>query len=364
MSARKNLLRAVLVSGFLCPFPTSLMAADVFNLPAGQTSLQMTSVGDAGNPGRYGPESGKVDYDYRISKFETTISQYTAFLNAVAVTDTYGLYHSEMATDLNVAGIARSGSPGSYLYSPIGSPNRPVAYVGWGDAARFANWLTNGQPVGLQGPGTTETGSYSLNGRQDYSLYTDIRREPTARYVIPTENEWYKAAYYDPTKGGTNYWFYQMRTDSVPYSAFPPGGASPNPAYTGNFFNNDSLSNGYNDGYAVTGSSIYSTDQNYLTDVGAFNSASSHYGTFDQGGNIMEWNENLNGTSLRGTNGGSWKSNVGAFPTLLWHDADRPENAFDYLGFRIAEVPEPAAGTLLALSVVLLRRPKRLALLA
>src|SRR6185295_11529702 len=101
--------------------------------------------------------SGRVNYAYRISKFETTIGQYTAFLNAVAATDTYGLYHSEMATNLNVAGIVRNGSPGSYSYTPIGSPNRPIAYADWGDAARFANWLTKGQPAGPQGPGTTET---------------------------------------------------------------------------------------------------------------------------------------------------------------------------------------------------------------
>ena len=56
-----------------------------------------------------------------------------------------------MATRANIAGIARSGSSGSYAYSVIGSPNQPIAYVSWGDAARFANWLTNGQPTQAKG---------------------------------------------------------------------------------------------------------------------------------------------------------------------------------------------------------------------
>ena len=70
--------------------------------------------------------------------------------------------------------------------------NRPVNYVSFWDAARFANWLHNGQPTGPQGPGTTEGGAYHDVGNQ-----TLFGRNAGAKFFIPTENEWYKAAYHD-----------------------------------------------------------------------------------------------------------------------------------------------------------------------
>src|SRR6478609_6822544 len=116
-------------------------------------TIDTVPVGDVGNPNDPAlPPSlcqcGAVNYAYNIGKYEVTVGQYAAFLNAVAATDTYGLYNSNMATNLNVAGLARSGNPGSYTYSVIGSPNHPITYVSWADAARFVNWLHNGQPTG------------------------------------------------------------------------------------------------------------------------------------------------------------------------------------------------------------------------
>lgn len=102
---------------------------------------------------------GAVAYEYRIGKNEVTISQYAEFLNAAAKTDTNGLWNSNMGTDLNIAGITRDGSSGSFSYSVTGSGLRPITYVSWFDAARFTNWLHNGQ-----GSGSTETGAYTLNG--------------------------------------------------------------------------------------------------------------------------------------------------------------------------------------------------------
>ena len=132
-------------------------------------TIDWVPVGNAGNANdpATGNLYGGVAYNYSIDKYDVTVGQYTDFLNAVAATDTYGLYNTSMATDLNVAGIARSGSSGSYTYSVIGSSaNLPITYVSWGDAARFANWLQNGQPTGARGRrDTTETGAYTLNGR-------------------------------------------------------------------------------------------------------------------------------------------------------------------------------------------------------
>lgn len=147
---------------------SSLLAlACVLCLPGQRSWAAVTiatvPVGNAGNLNDI-TGHGAVGYQYRIGTHEVTVGQYTAFLNAVAAADTYGLYNTKMATDLNVAGIARAGVPGAYTYSDIGSPNKPVTYVSWSDAVRFANWLHNGQPKGLQNANTTEDGAYSLNG--------------------------------------------------------------------------------------------------------------------------------------------------------------------------------------------------------
>ena len=74
-----------------------------------------------GNPGN-SPDTtgfGAVSYTYQIGKYDVTIAQYAAFLNAVAKADPNGLYNNNMAIDLNIAGISRSGVSGSYVLSLI-----------------------------------------------------------------------------------------------------------------------------------------------------------------------------------------------------------------------------------------------------
>jgi hypothetical protein len=123
--------------------------------------------------------------------------------------------------------------------------------VSWGDAARFANWLTNGQPVGAEGNGTTETGSYTLNGATSIAALQAVTRNANADYVIPTENEWYKAAYYNPTS--SSYYFYPTSSNSMPSNVLSATGT-----------NNANYENYYNN------SVIYTDPINYLTPVGAF----------------------------------------------------------------------------------------------
>jgi sulfatase modifying factor 1 len=177
-------------------------------------TIDTVTVGNAGNAND-STGFGGVDYTYNIGTYEVSLLQYAGFLNAVAATDTYSLYNTNLGTDLNVAGISQSGSSGSYSYSVIGDGNRPVTWVSWFDAARFTNWLGNGQPTGAQGAGTTETGAYTLNGATTGIGFT---RNAGATWGIPSENEWYKAAYYDPSlNGGTGgYWLYPTRSNSVP----------------------------------------------------------------------------------------------------------------------------------------------------
>lgn len=192
--------------------------ADVFNMQSGQTSLLTVPVGNSGNANdpNTGNGYGGVPYNYEIGKYDVTVGQYTAFLNAVAATDTYDLYDRNMATNLNVAGIAQNGTSGNYTYSAIGSSNHPITYVSWGDAARFANWLANGQPTGGENNGTTETGSYTLNGATTDTDLGTIARNPNATWVIPTENEWYKAAFYNQTTN--TYYQYPFSNNNDPIS--------------------------------------------------------------------------------------------------------------------------------------------------
>lgn len=303
-----------------------------------QVTIETVTVGNPGNAGElsgagaggYGPDRicGAVDYVYRIGKFEVTAGQYTAFLNAVAASDTYGLYSTYMDYDANPAyrgcNIKRSGSSGIYTYSVAADwANRPVNFVSWGDAARFANWLTNGQPTGAQDLTTTEDGSYYLNGATTEAALMAVTRKANARYVIPSEDEWYKAAYHKNDGITGNYWDYPTGSDSMPSNV------------------NDA---NYYGGWGGPGNGTYSIGSPYYrTEVGAFANSPSPYGTFDQGGNVFEWNEAVRdefGDGRRGLGGGSFSYEHG-FMDLLASDHnnmspvlldDKPE------GFRVAVV--------------------------
>lgn len=259
---------------------------------------------------------GKVLHNYRIGRFEITIGQYVEFLNAVAATDTHGLYNSQMASNATIAGVSRSGAPGTYRYAVIGTPDRPITFVSWWDAVRFANWMSNGQPSGLQTAATTENGAYTLLPPYDHATVAKNAINPNTRrpplWWLPTENEWYKAAYYNPTRnaGAGGYHFYPIQSplDNVPYSAGNGGASSPDPSLSGNFRRDDGIANGYNDGYAMTGSSVYPAS-NALAKVGSYGSAPTYYGTYDQGGNVLEITDGVldgGGTLYRVGRGGSW----------------------------------------------------------
>lgn len=191
-------------------------------LGAGAASASITiATVPVGNPGNTADTTGfgSVNYAYNIGEYDVTSSQYTAFLNAVAATDTFGLYNIQMVnTSGGGPGIIRSGSSGSYTYSvAAGRGNYPVTYTTFWDATRFANWLDNGQPTGAEGPGTTETGTYTLTPT---GIANDtVTRNANYTWAVPSENEWYKAAYYTPL-GGTgnsnpNYWLYPTQSNTI-----------------------------------------------------------------------------------------------------------------------------------------------------
>jgi formylglycine-generating enzyme len=287
-----------------------------------------------GNPGNVADATGygRVDSYYRIGKYEVTISQYTAFLNAVAATDTYGLYNTLMATDTSIAGIARSGLNGAYDYSVIGDGNRPICHISWFDAARMANWMHNGQPTGGQDAGTTESGAYPLSG----ATGGIINKSAGAVVYIPTENEWFKSAYYDPSlNGGTGgYWLYPTRSNSTPGNVI---GSAPNQV---NYYTADSAPQGL---LSVTQNGTWQPNQNYLTPAGAFSNSGSAYGTFDQAGNVYELNDALIGNYRCRRGGTWWANNSGA--TLQLSKNGRAQSAVTdenaYVGFRLAAVANP-----------------------
>lgn len=226
---------------------------------------------------------GSVGYSFRMGKTEITNAQYVEFLNAVAADDSYGLYETSMG-DTTWGGIVRSGSSGGYTYGvkpaalngTYAYGNKPVVWVEPADAMRFTNWLHNDQPSGAQDTSTTEDGAYTLNGATSPVALSAVTRNPAARWWLPTEDEWFKAAYHKNDGVTGNYWNKPTNTNFDPTNNNPPSADTGNSA---NFL--------WNGNYTTA-------DYDYpLTDAGAYTLSASAYGTFDQGGNVHEFTATL-----------------------------------------------------------------------
>jgi len=300
-------------------------------------TIDTVHVGDPGNAAdtRYAtPGHGSVSYEYNIGKYEVTAGQYCEFLNAVAKTDTYSLYNTGMSNTSDGSGITRAGGGtvvNPYTYTVASSHvNRPVNYVSYWDSCRFSNWLNNGQPTGAQGAGTTERGTYTLDGYNGTDGRT-IQRNPGSKWAVTSEDEWYKASYHKNDGVTGNYFDYPTSSNTVP--------------------GRDMADVSGNNANYWTGSGPYPIDSPYYTTVGGeFQDSESPYGTFDQGGNVWEWNEAIvyqePTYSSRGLRGGSFLYD-GNLRAAYRHDY-YPTSEFGYIGFRVSEVPEPSAMALLA----------------
>ena len=277
--------------------------------------IDMTYIGDAGNTADW-TGMGSVDYTYYIGTYEVTVGQYTEFLNAVAASDPYGLYSENMASDPLGASISRSGEDGSYTYTAVaGKENEPVRSVNFYDACRFCNWMANGQSAG-----DTETGSYMLS--DGYTL----TRTTNATWVIPSEDEWYKAAYYDPETD--SYYDYPNGSDDVPDE--PTDSTTPREMNFGDdpYWNPDG------------------GDREYYTEIGE-TTGQSPYGVYDMGGNVAEWTDTFQPSNYRIVRGGGLFNPANAL-SVTSQDPSDPTTESHLLGIRLVHlIPEPTTMALM-----------------
>jgi formylglycine-generating enzyme required for sulfatase activity len=302
-----------------------------------------------------GTYHGDVGYEYYISKYEVTQGQWVDFLNAVATDRSVvdlaanagikNLYSSNMdASNDTYNGIKRTEvSAGTYSYSLLDPAYKemPVVYVSLLSAKRFCNWLTNGG-------GSTETGVYDLGGG-DNSERGGVWGQAGA-VALPTENEWYKAAYYDPNKaGGAGYYTYSTT------------GANPSAGDT-----MDGTRANYEYSYQNNSGSPY-----YLNPVNFYETYASAYGAVDMTGNVSEWTDSPHETYptnrvVRGASYDYYDSGLAAGSSRSNYT---PGDENDYIGFRVASlapIPEPSTygvigGALVGLLCIVRRKRRAVA---
>jgi len=300
-------------------------------------TIDYVTVGNSGNAAD-ATGFGRVDYAYQIGKYEVTNAQYTEFLNTAdpSGANANGIYNSNMGSNARGGITFTSGAASGAKYTIRTSMgNKPVNYVSWYDAARFTNWMHNGQ-----GSGSTETGAYTLTGNTGLST-----KNVGATVWLPSENEWYKAAYYDPTLNSNTggYWAHATQSNTAPTvgTANATGDISNPGANVANY---------------ALGADWNSEDGNVTTVGSAGALAESYFATADQAGNVWEWNDAVIG-STRGRRGGSWFFDSSALPASFRFGTE-PTVELSGVGFRVASVPEPSALLLVMLSTgaLLIRR--------
>jgi len=303
-------------------FALASIAATVFAV-----TIDTRTINNVGNAGNSTNGLGGVSYVYQMGRFEVTNSQYAEFLNAVGRSNTNNIYNASMGTDAVNGGITQSGASGAFVYTvKSGFANKPVNYLNWYSAARFANWMHNGQTTNVA---SMETGSYTINNVASGPVLT---RTANATWVIPTLNEWIKAGFHN-NAGLTSSSYTQYATNS-------------NTAPTA------SVSN-----LTVANSANYNAVSTATVAVGSYTNSVSAYGMFDMMGNVTEMTESIQATSGTGLNrynqmsGGfsslatSFAANYSLAMTTPLYSGTAAANSS--LGFRLAKVePVPEPGTI------------------
>jgi prepilin-type N-terminal cleavage/methylation domain-containing protein len=342
----------------------------------GEITFDWATIGNPGNaadtltmtkgPGGAAPSPdntsgyGSVNYTYSIATRNVTNAQYVEFLNQVDPSATSSTLYIANMSNVVIGGLsypAYSGgidknlaaAPGSRYSVKTGQDNFPVVHINWARAARFVNWLANGQ-----GSGGTENGVYDMSVFNTNSYATPPSRAVNAQFFLPSENEWYKAAYYDPSLNGGagGYWQYGTRSNTSPESVAPPGSA-----------NSANIGSGAGGGGSATSlattGAAFNKDVIYLTNVGAYTSAVSAYGLYDLDGLVYNWTEATRANpsfpdqQLPIFRGGAWVYGDGfagaAYRNTL-NGAGVNNGQYQYWGLRVgtvAAVPEPGTCALL-----------------
>ncbi|MFA9196799.1 MAG: VPLPA-CTERM sorting domain-containing protein [Aliarcobacter sp.] len=165
-------------------------------------------------------------------------------------------------------------------------PNRPATGLSWYDAAKFVNELNLAQDYGIAYKTTGYTVPFLSEwqpGDIGYNAANPLRNS-TAKYFIASSDEWYKAAFYSPTKAAYN--LYPQPDVNI---LAPP----PTPIAGG-----------------TVGAVYGQAGPADVNNAGVL----SAYGTMGQGGNAYEWTE-----SGGRVEGGWWGSEIST-------------NDFDYTG--------------------------------
>ena len=257
----------------------SAQITENFIWPLNSFSMEFVRVGNPGNlpnttwgTWRAIPfqiiQGGAVGYTYDIAKYEVSRIM-VAKVNA------------ESFAAINMQDLSGLGGNGL---------NRPATGLNWYDAAKFVNELNLAQgyrPAYKFRVGDAVPILYQWElGDIGYNAANPLRNS-TAKYAIASSDEWYKAAFYSPSKAAYNK--YPQPDDGL---GDPP---PPTPI------------DGAVWGGAVYGGQIGPADVNNAGVLSA-------YGTMGQGGNAYEWTE-----SGGRVEGGWWGSAVGTFDLDLGH---------------------------------------------
>ena len=284
-------LAAVLLTAFTLNIQPSAQA-DTFGTSGNEFTIDFVNIGNAGNAADT-TGYGAVPYEYRVGTYEIT---------------------QDAITKATASGM-------SNVTARPWTGNQPAANITWYEAAAFVNFLNTNSGKTAAYDLTFSSGSWSMalwSSEQAWTAGgTNLYRNKDAFYFLPSENEWYKAAYYNPA--GTNYFLYPTGSDTAPTA----------------------VASGTNAGTAVYNNAAS------VPAIVASAGGLSPYGTMGQGGYVWEWNESaLDGTNSsssenRAQRGGRWSGPEFGLSSSGQNGND-PTWESDTIGFRVASVPEPS----------------------
>ena len=206
--------------------------------------------------------------------------------------------------------------------------DQPAADVSWYEAAAFVNWMNTSTGKQAAYNLTFDGRAWGMKLWSSQEAWTaggiNLFRNKDATYFLPSENEWYKAAYYHAA--GANYFLYPTESSTAPVAV--DGGTRPNTA-------------------------VYNKKADVPAGVDVAGALSA-YGTMGQGGNVWEWTEtaasgaNNAPSERRVVRGGGWDSREDVLRSSF-RAYEKPSSDRNEYGFRVASIPEPSTFALLLL---------------